>query len=217
MFVLIPHDPIRGTLHALTRAAVYGMFAQLLIVPDDADAVADRFEQAFNLCGAVPARLPFAWSTATLLASISVARDLDVPRLQERYGGLFGATTAGALPLRESSALADDALGEARLAKAYERFGYAPLEPLPLDHLAQQLEFLRHLMERESDQGTPESRRELRAAQLEFIEHHVGRWLPALGVAAAPLAGRCPFGGTIVALAQWLHKDLHWLGSSVQG
>jgi TorA maturation chaperone TorD len=209
--VLIPHDPIRGTLHALTRSAVYGLFAGLLAPPQDPTMLADQFEQAHNLAAAVPARLPFAWSTGPLLAAVALARSLDPAALAERYRALFERGDDGVpLDLRESHA-GDDELAATRLTRTYERHGYAPLAAVPFDHLAQELSFLRHLAESEADQPTPEARAESRGWQADFIDQHPGRWVPQLASRADAAGGRCPFGGALLALSQWLPRDRRWL------
>lgn len=209
--VLIPHDPIRGTLHALTRSAVYGLFAGLLAPPQDPGSLADQFEQAHNLAGAVPARLPFNWSTGPLLGAVARARALDPAALADRYRALFERGDDGEpLDLRESHAGEDD-LVATRLARTYERHGYAPLAALPIDHLAQELSFLRHLAESEADQPTPESRAESRGWQADFIDHHPGRWIAQLASRASAASGRCPFAGALLALSQWLPRDRRWL------
>ncbi len=210
--MLIPHDPIRGTLHALTRSAVYGLFASLLAPPKDPTALADQFEQAHNLAGAVPARLPFNWSTATLLGAVSQARDLDPATLAQRYHALYGnGEREAALALRESHAT-DDELAATRLARTYERHGFAALAALPVDHLAQELHCLRHLAESEADQATMEARAEWRGRQGDFIDQHPGRWLPALASRAAAITTPNPFIGVLLALSQWLPRDRRWLG-----
>jgi TorA maturation chaperone TorD len=212
--VLIPHDPIRGTLHALTRSAVYGLFAGLLAPPQDPNSLADQFEQAHNLAGAVPARLPFTWSTAPLLGAVGLARGLDPSALGERYRALFERGDGGApLDLRESHA-GDDELAPTRLARTYERHGYTPQADLPIDHLAQELSFLRHLAESEAEQPTPESRADLRGAQADFIDQHPGRWIAQLAVRANDASGRCPLAGVLLALSQWLPRDRRWLRGS---
>jgi TorA maturation chaperone TorD len=209
--VLIPHDPIRGTLHALTRSAVHGLFAGLLAPPQDATTLADQFEQAHNLAGAVPARLPFTWSTGSLLNAVAMARGLDPAGLAERYRALFERGDDGEpLDLRESRA-GDDELAVSRLARTYERFAYTPLAGLPIDHIAQELHFLRHLAESEADQPSPETRAEWRGWQADFIDQHPGRWVADLASRASAASGRCPFAGVVLALSQWLPRDRRWL------
>jgi TorA maturation chaperone TorD len=213
MPVLIPHDPIRETLHALTRSAVYGMFAGLLAPPPDALALANHFEQAFNLAGTVPARLPFSWGTATLMASIAVARDLDPAELLGRHRECFDADGEGPwLALDEGRV---DGLAAQRIARTYERLGFGPAPALPADHLAQQLALLRQLAEREADAETAEARLEQRRLQVEFIDRHAGPRTEALAIAAAPKVGRNPFAGVLVALAQWVQRDRRWLGAAI--
>jgi TorA maturation chaperone TorD len=212
--VLIPHDPIRGTLHALTRSAVYGMFVGLLAPPADGLALANQFEQAHNLAGAVPARLPFNWSTATLLAAVALARGLDPGTLmrqrQARFGG-DGGTPDAALIGSEPDG---DALDTLRVARTYERWGFRPLPGFAAGHLAQQLAFVRHLAEREADAEGADARIDCRRAQSAFIELHPAPLCEALARDAAPQAARCPFAGVLLALAQWLQRDCRWLGDS---
>lgn len=213
MSVLIPHDPIRETLHALTRSAVYGMFSALLAPPGDALALANQFEQAFNLAGTVPARLPFSWGTSTLMAAIALARDLDPAELLRRRADCLEPGGQG--PSFALSEGGGDALAAQRIARSYERLGFAAAPGLPADHLGQQLALLRLLSEREADAETAEGRLEQRRHQAEFIDRHAAPRTEVLAAEAAPWMGRCPFAGVLVALAQWIQRDRRWLGGAI--
>lgn len=211
--MLIPHDPIRETLHALTRSAVYGMFASLLAPTGDAVALANQFEQAYNLAGTVAARLPFSWSTSSLLAAVALARSVEPAELLRLRAECLG----GGVPGTALDRVDDEPgapLAAQRVARAYERLGFVPQSDLPADHLAQHLMLLRWLAEREADAEHPAARLDLRRQQSEFIDRHPGPRALALANAAAGQAGRCPFAGVLVALAQWLQRDRRWLGDA---
>lgn len=213
--VLIPHDPIRGTLHALTRSAVYGMFSGLLAPPSDALALANQFEQARNLAGAVPARLPFGWSTAALLAAVALARGLEPAELLRKRQARFGGDGSRPDAILAGGDADGDALDAPRVARTYERWGFVPQAGMVADHLAVQLAFVRHLAEREADAEGTEARLDCRRAQVAFIDRHPAPLCEALAKDAAPQAGRCPFAGVLLALAQWLPRDRRWLADGL--
>lgn len=215
MAVLIPHDPIRGTLHALTRSAVYGMFAGLLAPPADALALANQFEQAHNLAGAVPARLPFSWSTAALLAAVALARSFEPAALLRQRQARFAGDGSVPDALLAGGDPQGDRLDAPRVARAYDRWGFLPQPDYAAEHLAQQLAFVRHLAEREADAEGVEARLDCRRAQVAFIDRHPAPLCEALAREAAPQAGRCPFAGVLVALAQWLQRDRRWLAEGL--
>lgn len=211
--MLIPHDPIRETLHALTRSAVYGMFSGLLAPPADGVALANHFEQAYNLAGTVPARLPFAWGTSSLMAAIGMARELDPAQLLRLR--TLRLEPSGEAPNFVLAEAAGDALAAQRIVRAHERLGFTAPPGLPADHLAVQLALLRLLSEREADAESPDARLEQRRHQAEFIDRHAAPRVDALAAEAAPWAGRCPFAGVLVALAQWMQRDRRWLAAAM--
>lgn len=211
--MLIPHDPIRETLHALTRSAVHGMFSGLLAPPADGTVLANHFEQAYNLAGTVPARLPFAWGTSALMAAIAKARELDPAQLLRlRTQRLEPGGEGPNFILAEA---AGDALAAQRLVRAYDRLGFTVPPGLPADHLAVQLALLRALSEREADAESADARLEQRRHQAEFIDRHAAPRVDALAAEAASSSGRCPFAGVLVALAQWMQRDRRWLAAAV--
>lgn len=212
--MLIPHDPIRGALHALTRAAVYGMFAELVALPNEGTLIADHFEQAYNLASTVPARLPYPWSPALLLAAVAAARELDEAQLAAAAGALFaGGPASAAVALSAAPAWRDDPLAVSRLQREYERHDYAADPAFPADHLSVQLGFLRHLCEQQAELGAPDEHGRARAVQREFLAGHLLQWVPQLAAAVERCDAdlRRVFRGVLEALAQWLHKDEHWL------
>lgn len=211
--MLIPHDPIRETLHALTRSAVYGMFAALLAPPADAQSLADPFEQAYNLAGTVSARLPFAWSTSSLLSAVAVARRLDPAELLRlREAALADGPGGQGLALADTHA--DDALADSRLAWTLGQSGVVRHPGLPAGHLVHLLRLLRQLAEREADSDTPAERAGQRVAQVDAIDRHLGPRVQALAGLAMARATVCPFAGVLVALEQWLARDRRWLGGA---
>jgi TorA maturation chaperone TorD len=212
--VLIPHDPIRGALHALTRGAVYGMFADLVALPNDGTTIADRFEQAYNLASTVPARLPYPWSPALLLGAVAAARELDETQLAATSRALFPGVPEDARPLLcEAPAWRDDPLAASRLQREYDRHDYIADPAFPPDHLSVQLGFLRHLCEQQAELGTPDEHGRARALQREFLTGHLLQWVPRLAAAVARCDAdlRRVYRGVLEALALWLHKDEHWL------
>jgi hypothetical protein len=211
--MLILHDPIRETLHALTRSAVYGMFAALLAPPADAQSLANPFEQAHNLAGTVSARLPFAWSASSLLSAVAVARRLDPAELLRRRAAAL-ADGPGGKGLALAATQADDAPADSRLAWTFGPSGVVRQPDLPAGHLVHLLRLLRRLAEREADADTPAERSGQRIAQVDAIDRHLGPRVRALAGVAAVRAGVCPFAGVLVALEQWLTRDRRWLGGA---
>lgn len=210
--VLTPQDPIRETLHALTRSAVYGLFSALLLPAQDAMQLANHFEQAFNLAGTVPSRLPFDWSTSRLLGAVTLARTFDPSELlRSRRSSLDETAVDAIFALNEPS----DPLAAQRLLRCYQRLDYRAAPSLPADHLAVQLDLLRELAEREADATSTEQRSKRRCEQADFIDCHLAPLADALSKRAQSHAGRNPFAAVLVAVAAWLQGDRRWLGKAI--
>ena len=177
-------DVMMGEASAVCRSQVYGFFAAALEYPEGeltrlirAGKIAERAKEL--LCSIYPQLAQEAnWD---LLRDAGSTDDLSV-----EYTRLFNLPGSGGGPLcsLNSQFYGNDApltlLEE--LVRFYNFFGLtsgdAPANELP-DHLSTQFEFLHFLCYQEAlgEEGTVD---DYRRAQRDFLEHHLGKWVPML-------------------------------------
>jgi putative dimethyl sulfoxide reductase chaperone len=170
------------------RSAVYGWLALSFYPPDEplvkaltSGTLAAELIASTRWLGADQARLQPELETLAQFSSVT----LDT--LQEAYLHCFGRSVRRISP-RESSYCwrdASDVLGARTdladvLLQLYRQMGVIP-SPGQEDHVAVELELLAYLCGREATHwkaGRSETAKQLRRQQRNFLDDHLGRWLP---------------------------------------
>lgn len=173
------------------RRIVYGWLALSFYPPDDALAdalssgvLAAELQDATRWLGADQARLQ------PNLDALARFTGITLEALQETYLRCFGRSVQRISP-RESTYCwrdASDVLGAREdlvhvLVQEYRQIGVVP-PPDHEDHIAVEFEVLAYLCERESASwaaGQAAVAKQFRRQQRNFLDDHLGRWLPEFG------------------------------------
>ena len=171
------------------RSQLYRWLALGFFPPDDAlagalesGAMLDEMNAGTLWLGDDRARL------AAGLGEIDRLRPVVLGTLQADYERLFGKSV-DRVPERESAYRwrdVSDVVGASgdvarALRQQYRQCGAAAAEPGSEDHVAVELEFMAYLCVREAGAWgaeMPETARQLRRQQGNFLDDHLGRWLP---------------------------------------
>ena len=170
------------------RSQIYRWLALGFFPPDE--ALVDGLASGAMLGELGAATLWLGNDRALLAASLGqLARlgPVTLAALEADYERFFGRSV-DRVPARESAYRwrdVSDVVGAARdvaraLRQQYRQFGTAAA-PGSEDHIAVELEFMAYLCARESaawGAGTSETARQYRRQQHNFLDDHLGRWLP---------------------------------------
>jgi DMSO reductase family type II enzyme chaperone len=175
-----------------SRAEAYGLLAEAFAYPEEilSKSIIDGELQA-ELCDAITQAYP--GSAVSLLA---LSDDLAVPagtgsdEVESAYLSSFELDVPSSpCPLYEGAHMRDTdrAAILLEIQSFYQHFGLSVSADLnaPADHLTAELEFMAFLAAKQADaeQSGRDPAPYLRA-QRDFLERHLGRWLPLLGTAA---------------------------------
>lgn len=161
-------------------ALAYALFSRLTASPHDWDdrSVGECRELIATILRCVPAPDGIGALGGALDAAVGVGSG----SLADRYASLFEVgTPEPPLPIREELTATAAPGSKEEVVRFYDLFGYEvrPRYAWAPDHLALLLEFLAWLAGGESA-AAPDDAVSYALAQRDFLERHVGHWLPAL-------------------------------------
>jgi DMSO reductase family type II enzyme chaperone len=174
------------------RAEAYGLLAEAFAYPEETlcRSIIDGELQA-DLCDTISQACP-----GSAVALLALTDDLLVPagtgcdEVESAYLSSFELDAPSSpCPLYEGAHMRDTdrAAILLEIKSFYQHFGLSVAADLnaPEDHLAAELEFMAFLAAKQADaeQSGRDPAPYLRA-QCDFLERHLGRWLPLLGAAA---------------------------------
>lgn len=178
----------------MLRANLYGALAEALAEPPEWMAAPGREWPLFEIA----ARLaPTSEAARNAVEALAEVRAESPEARRARYAALFVGAGRPRFWLYESAALTGRILGPATFAveKLYHAASLDLVGAELPDHASLELAFLAHLAVVEQDAILPTER--------QFIEQHVGRWLPNLGRALAG-SGDEVYAPVGQLLADWL-------------
>ncbi len=198
---------------AACRAEAYGLLAEAFAYPEETlcRSIIDGDLQA-ELCDTISLAYP-----GSAVALLALTDDLAVPagtgcdEVESAYLSSFELDAPSSpCPLYEGAHVRDTDRAAILLEvkSFYQHFGLTIAADLnaPEDHLSAELEFMAFLVAKQADaEETGRDPAPYLRAQRDFLERHLGRWLPLLGGAAEHKVGfgfyraMCRLVGTYVA------------------
>jgi DMSO reductase family type II enzyme chaperone len=201
-----------ASLLALGRSLVYRTLVVAFHYPETLDP--GPFTGAASRLTATAETLPRAVVDA-LGALAAAMQETTLDRWREAHVATFGHVTLADCPLHETACTATDPFQQtqalADLAGFYRAFGLEVGGETGerADHLAIELEFMHYLAYREAwareHHGTAQVAL-IRDAQRRFLEHHLGRWAPAVA-RAVTTRGEEPLRTAAELLARFLEDE----------
>jgi len=195
-------------LTAPLRCQAYAAYSEMLGSPHDIDPR--------EACGeriGLEASLPHARAMDELLTEI---RDAELSRLRREYSGLFEVGSEGPpVPIREDLQTGQRSGTREEIVRFYDYFGYQLAENFAWapDHLSVELEFMHFLCYREAQQDDNQLSYQL--AQLDFLDRHLGRWVPKLVLAVDELEPGSLYSRVLASLNAFLEGDIGWQRATV--
>jgi putative dimethyl sulfoxide reductase chaperone len=156
------------------RSAVYQVLGRLAATPDDDyvdKAIDGRWLKELT---AATTLLPYAWEIGEPVVDGDSGREV----FSAEYARVFlGADRTGIL---EHTYRDDGEQCITELARSYQYFGLGAGD-LARDHLSTEFDFMQYLTFKEAAAASPRLGRSYQRAQLEFLDRHLGGWVPRMG------------------------------------
>lgn len=177
---------------AITRAEAYGLFAEVFSYPEQElwqSVMSGEFQA--ELCDTISMAIPD--SAVSLLAradEMAIPEGTPYPEMESAYLNSFELDAPSSpCPLYEGAHARDTDRSVLLLEvkSFYQNFGLAVSSDLnsPEDHLAAELEFMAFLAAKQAEtEGSGRDASAYIRAQRDFLERHLGRWLPMLSITA---------------------------------
>ncbi|WP_119070076.1 TorD/DmsD family molecular chaperone [Aggregatilinea lenta] len=199
------------------RSMVYGWLALSFYPPDEplvsalaSGSLVAELSTLTSWLGADQARLQPGIDALAQFAGVTMEA------LQETYQRCFGKSVRRISP-RESTYCwrdASDVLGAREdlahvLLQQYRQFGVVP-QPGQEDHVAVELELLAYLCEREATSwkaGRAEEAKQMRRQQRNFLDDHLGRWLPEFSWQLSSVMRGSFYANQAVLADTWLEME----------
>ncbi|WP_374590523.1 molecular chaperone TorD family protein [Aquabacterium sp.] len=190
------------------RSLVYQVFSRLFIYPDSPE------QQAFVQCDAWPllesAREQLPYSIDMLLSLQAPEPDLELPVTYTRLFDNCSGRAMLSLHEKDHRSESPDSLWE-DLIRFYEHFGIryelGGINKEWPDWIGIELEFMHYLSALEVAAPSDTHAASVIAAQADFIDRHLARWIPRLCDALAKKAPQTPYGACAAALGEFVRAD----------
>ncbi|MDR7480899.1 MAG: molecular chaperone TorD family protein [Armatimonadota bacterium] len=222
-------DTVDAVARALWRSAVYRFFSQALLPPDRwrEPPVPPGPRPAGTAAGGEDAGAPASTTDGPATAVAAAARTLtaaDPPALAAAYVETFGHLVGPRCPLYEAQYIPGGIFAQAQcasdIAGFYRAFGlevadHAQERP---DHISVELEFMHVLAYREAYARTHHGCAQVAQlvdAQRQFLQDHLGRWVPALARVTQTEAPGL-YAQVLDALTAWITADAAAQGATVE-
>lgn len=207
---------VEAVARALWRSAVYRFFSQALLPPN-------QWREPPAPPGPPPPGTTDGAAAAVATATRILA-EAEPSALAAAYVETFGHLVGPRCSLYEAQYTPGGVFAQAQclsdIAGFYRAFGLEVAEHARErpDHVSVELEFMYVLAYREAYARThhgPEQVAQLVDAQRQFLEDHLGRWVPVLArVAQAEASG--PYVQVLGALTEWIMADAAVVGASIE-